>query len=344
MLQDQQNVGVSLISRVVELIQLYVDVVVLDQLPGKEEELVKQAVDVHRSVERAGLFSVNEEAQDLSTQSMLCLVVYFIAGYSLTSYGHLLSTTDAQIDEQVRNQTRLNVLNDSKSTVLQGLEWIQSYKLVDDFSLQDLQRSKPANVSREDKIAQFKAKKLLQQQVSDLSALNTSVDEEHRREFIRTKWLKYVTIESCALLQMIDDEIQLIKQKMEDSTDRFQQKQRDGGSVQFSKSSTPQSGPLLSREGKPLRPFVITVRNELQKQVFRPGHNLPTMSIDQYLENERARGNILSQNDSSQDAQKSEQDEDILQYDEAARQKAISWDQFKEDNPKGWGNKGSNIG
>ncbi|KAI3631945.1 hypothetical protein MIR68_009781 [Amoeboaphelidium protococcarum] len=343
MLQDQQYVGVPLISRVTGLIQLYVDVVILDQLPGKEEELVKQAVDVHRSVERAGLFSVNEEALDLSTQSMLCLVVYFIAGYSLTSHGHLLSATDVQIDEQVRNKTRLSVLNDSKSIVLQGLEWIQSYKLVDDANFQDLQRSKPANVSREDKIAQFKAKKLLEQQISDLSALNTSVDEEHRRDFIRTKWIKYVTIESCALLQMIDDEIQLIKQKMEDSSNRFHQKQQDG-SAQFSESLTPQSGPLLSREGKPLRPFVITSRNELQKQVFRPGHNLPTMSIDQYLENERARGNILSQNDSSQDAQKTEEDEDILQYDEAARQKAISWDQFKEDNPKGWGNKGSNIG
>jgi hypothetical protein len=47
---------------------------------------------------------------------------------------------------------------------------------------------------------------------------------------------------------------------------------------------------------KPLRPFVISNRGreEIQKQVFRPGHNLPTMTIDEYLELERQRGNILS--------------------------------------------------
>src|SRR3569833_2162300 len=50
-------------------------------------------------------------------------------------------------------------------------------------------------------------------------------------------------------------------------------------------------GPLLSKEGKPLQPFTIVGnRAEMAKAVFRPGHNLPTMSIDEYLEEERRRG------------------------------------------------------
>lgn len=75
-------------------------------------------------------------------------------------------------------------------------------------------------------------------------------------------------------------------------------------------------GPLLDQGGKvgnwssaspdipshvfqPLRPFTIlpggaTDRARLQGEVFRPDHRLPTMSVDQYLEIERQRGNIIT--------------------------------------------------
>lgn len=75
-------------------------------------------------------------------------------------------------------------------------------------------------------------------------------------------------------------------------------------------------GPLLDPTGKvnysrlllhtvlllltqPLRPFTIlpsdaTSRARLQAQVFGAGHRLPTMSIDEYLQIERERGNIIT--------------------------------------------------
>lgn len=76
-------------------------------------------------------------------------------------------------------------------------------------------------------------------------------------------------------------------------------------------------GPLLDPSGKvricvrsiqkedihclhqPLRPFTIlpagaSDRTRLQSQVFQADHRLPTMSIDQYLEIEQQRGNIIS--------------------------------------------------
>ena len=48
---------------------------------------------------------------------------------------------------------------------------------------------------------------------------------------------------------------------------------------------------------QPNQPFVIIndkTRQEIKSGVFKPHWNLPTMSIDQYLANEEARGNILS--------------------------------------------------
>jgi immunoglobulin-binding protein 1 len=56
----------------------------------------------------------------------------------------------------------------------------------------------------------------------------------------------------------------------------------------------PGGGPLLSKEGKPLRPFtLVDSRSRMKDEVFRPGHNLPTMTIDEYLEEEQRRGNII---------------------------------------------------
>lgn len=50
---------------------------------------------------------------------------------------------------------------------------------------------------------------------------------------------------------------------------------------------------------QPIRPFTIlpsgTIeRTRLQAEVFRPDHRLPTMTIDEYLEEERRRGNIIT--------------------------------------------------
>lgn len=96
------------------------------------------------------------------------------------------------------------------------------------------------------------------------------------------------------------------------------------------------SGPLLSKSGKPLQPFTLTTkRTELQQGVFRSGHNLPTMSIDEYLEEERKRGGILEGGTSNE---MPEPDEDDLDKADEETMKARAWDEFKEANPRGSGN------
>lgn len=66
------------------------------------------------------------------------------------------------------------------------------------------------------------------------------------------------------------------------------------------------SGPTRPRElisggGKVLRPFTIlpsttalSDRERLRSEVFRSSHRLPTMTIDEYLEEERRQGNIIT--------------------------------------------------
>ena len=87
------------------------------------------------------------------------------------------------------------------------------------------------------------------------------------------------------------------------------------------------NGPLLSKEGKPLRPFTLTSnRQELQRGVFRPGHNLPTMTIDEYLEEERRRGNIIEGGREASFRQP-EPDEDNIEKADSETMKAREWDE-----------------
>ncbi|KHN98181.1 TAP42-like protein [Metarhizium album ARSEF 1941] len=95
-------------------------------------------------------------------------------------------------------------------------------------------------------------------------------------------------------------------------------------------------GALLSRDGRPLQPFTLVgSRAELARGVFRPGHNLPTMSIDEYLAEEKRRGNFL---EGGTDPPRAEVDEDDMDAVDRETYKAREWDDFKDDNRRGAGN------
>lgn len=92
-----------------------------------------------------------------------------------------------------------------------------------------------------------------------------------------------------------------------------------------------------------LQPFVITAkRQQIGSEIFRPDHSLPTMSIEEYLEGELQKGGILASNESpnvlmSHANPPKSQDVEAIE-EEAARRKAIEWDDFVERNPRGLGN------
>ncbi|KAF4445654.1 TAP42 component of the Tor signaling pathway, partial [Fusarium albosuccineum] len=92
---------------------------------------------------------------------------------------------------------------------------------------------------------------------------------------------------------------------------------------------------LLSTQGKPLQPFTLVgSRDQMARDVFRSGHNLPTMSIDEYLEEEKRRGNILQ----GGVEEKKVVDEDDMEAVDREMYKQREWDEFVDHNPKGAGN------
>ena len=98
--------------------------------------------------------------------------------------------------------------------------------------------------------------------------------------------------------------------------------------------SSTKTGPILSAGGKPLRPFtLLDSRQTLKDGVFRPGHNLPTMTIDEYLEEERARGGIIEGGGEASGILP-EPDEDNIEKADEEIMKAREWDEYVEANPK----------
>ena len=67
--------------------------------------------------------------------------------------------------------------------------------------------------------------------------------------------------------------------------------------------------------------------------VFRSDYRLPTMSIDEFLEEEARRGGLIQGNDApSRPPEDSEDNHEAL---DAQTTKARDWDEFVEANPKG---------
>lgn len=96
-------------------------------------------------------------------------------------------------------------------------------------------------------------------------------------------------------------------------------------------------GPILDKKGKPMQPFtLLDRRSQLQQGVFRSGHNLPTMTIDEYLAEEHRQGNVLQGGEQS--GVQPVIDEDDLDKADEETMKARAWDEYVEANPKGAGN------
>lgn len=97
-------------------------------------------------------------------------------------------------------------------------------------------------------------------------------------------------------------------------------------------------GPILSKDGRPLKPFtLLDNRQKLRKGVFRPDHSLPTMTIDEYLAEEKRRGGMI-EGGGEQSGRPAEVDEDDLARADQETMKAREWDDYTEAHPKGSGN------
>lgn len=177
-------------------------------------------------------------------------------------------------------------------------------------------------------------------------------DDDVLRELYRTEIFLSVN-QALQSLEAINQEMEVIammpprtptrNQNFADTDSRARRKESSDYSERLDLSLSQLAargarGPILDTDGRPLRPFtLLDTRQRIQRGVFRPDHSLPTMTIDEYLEEEKRRGGMID-GGGPQSQQRALLDEDDFDKADEATMKARAWDDFIEENPKGSGN------
>ncbi|KAI1352004.1 TAP42-like family protein [Xylaria sp. FL0043] len=306
-------------------------------------------------IDKISLFSTNESLEDLATSDIPYLLVF-------CHTAELLQKVSASSPLE-----RKRILTSTRDAYERFLHLLDSYsilspqdkKLFAEYSEDPTNFStistKDPNARRNAKIANFKAEKELKQKLEYMRNSPRYVEDGGDEEAVRELYLANIALSvhmTFQGLEGINREVEVLAQApiplmpqhttiQEDERRRKESIDMDNYSEKLDAPLRLQAGskgPLLSKEGKPLRPFTLVGdRQELQRGVFRPGHNLPTMSIDEYLEEERRRGGIIEGGGEASGRQP-EPDEDNMEKADEETMKARAWDEFTEANPRGSGN------
>jgi hypothetical protein len=310
--------------------------------------------------QRVSLFSPNESLEDINSSDLQYLLLHY-------RLAELIGRISSGIAE------RKNNLEKAQKSYEQYLKQLDNYDLLSkgDSALLESYQESPTTFStastsdaaqrRDIKIRRFKEEKELKQKLAYLQQNPEALanDDAAYRNLQLTN-IAYATHQTFAALESLAQELHIISlapppdartdnnANQNSPYDTRDRSSRLSDSIGFSDRldappghlSAGLRGPLLDAKGKPLRPFTLTsstTRQEFQKGVFRPDYNLPTMSIDEYLEEERRRGGMIEGGGEASGI-KPQIDEDDYDLADQATMKAREWDEFTESNPKGSGN------
>jgi len=314
------------------------------------QELLQSAISLYERclqlADSISLFSPNETLEDVATNDLQYLTLnYYLA--------------DLQVRRQYVN--RKEILSDAQTAYSRFIRQLDSYDILTsaDSKLYEQYLEAPTTFStastsdpaarRETKIRRFKEEKELKNNLEFLQqnpAATQNDDALYRK--MQLARISFCIHQTFAALESIAQELHILSlapkepQRREEGQirdDRERGRPTDGYSERLdSPLSAGLTGPLLSADGKPMRPFtLLDKRSEFRNGVFRPDHSLPTMTIDEYLEEERRRGGMI-EGGGAQSGMKPEPDEDDIAKADEETLKARAWDDYVEANPKGSGN------
>lgn len=304
------------------------------------------------------LFSPNESLEDIASADL----VYLLLHNRLGDLSLKLPATNSQT-------RKANILRASDE-YSEFLKLLDSYDILpaEDAALYERYREAPTTFStsastdaaarRESKILRFRHERELKRKLEYLVQNPTALqnDDAAYRELQLTN-VSYCAHQTFQALEGIAQELHILslappetperRRVLEgEAQDNQDARERGGRNADGYNSrldmrqhlSAGMRGPLLDKKGKPLQPFtLLDNRSRMQNGVFRPDHSLPTMTIDEYLEEERKRGGMID-GGGPQSGIAPEVDEDDMERADRETMKARDWDEFVESNPKGSGN------
>ncbi|KAI4229532.1 MAG: hypothetical protein L6R36_000796 [Xanthoria steineri] len=316
--------------------------------------------------DRLAIFSPNETEDDIASGDLQYLLINHYLGELLRQD----STTD-----------RTTVLHQAQTAYEHYLKLLDTYDMLsnadsklhqrylsnrDNFSL--LSTADPT-ARRNTKITRYKHEQELKLKLRSLAqvplALQTDHDDDAASREIYLAEIQLCTHNTFHALDLIAQELQILALMPQTSPApqpeerEIDYRHRNGiPNTNSNKShddtyserldppisqllNTSKAGPLLSKDGKPLKPFtLLDSRQRLRNGVFRPDHALPTMTIDEYLAEEKRRGGIVDGGGGpgAGPIQEGDDEDDDVEKADRETMKKREWDEYVEANPKGSGN------
>lgn len=313
-----------------------------EEYQARVGKAIDEFVELKATITGRGIFSTNESFEDINTSEIKYLVVDY----------HL-----ANLYQEFQGQSRVQNLKKSIICYLHFLTNLANYGLLErseeakvellkkePFTLQSLHVD--AQLRRDEKIANYRLEKQLAVKLEQLDKLESNEDDYNNadEELIRdlsTSELKLFTIRSFDTIRVLQQELEIVMnapelklQEIEDDDPR----QRKNDPTKFTDKLEYVNKDVLSKDGKILRPFTLMKRSDLQRNVYGTGQYLPTMTVEELLEQELANGGMVNGSGGNDGAYGSDQDEDDMEKADEETYKKRQWDDFTESHAKGSGN------
>ncbi|KAJ1934107.1 Type 2A phosphatase-associated protein 42 [Linderina macrospora] len=328
-------------------------------LPSSGAEYQKQAqalIDLLtvclEQIKRLDLFSSNETPDDYSTSELKLILTDAYLGESLQKLNSSAHVTRLSLLEKSRHHydqflslcQNLGILQPAERKIL---ELVKAHKPL----------AADPGASRMQKIERFKAIRAMSQEITALeSRLATATASDDTDEAEREYAVKLIRLKIQQViddLSMLESELDMARQmeqrradpdRRQNEEERSKEWRLDPQTYRVNPATGQPNRPVFNAKGQPMQPFVLTNdRQKIKDSVFRPGWALPTMTVDQYLQQEQERGNIISGGGKEPD-EKPEIDDNDHDALDTETMKQREWDDFKDNNPKGMGNRGGNRG
>jgi hypothetical protein len=323
---------------------------------------------VHRDIITLSLFSSNETIEDVSTKSIPFLALEHFLAMAFAG----LPVAPGKMKERKGHVVRSLDLWSSFFGRLETLEVLSNEEVEEYHKLmEELDASNPMPPpNRDAKIAKFKASQQTKKDIERLKALRErrsrcdvaaeeemdGHDEESLERFVALKQLalhKGVALENWASSRR---EMPMIEMMVKMEEER-QVGEKHRGAAQVQDQRPPPSGkPLqLTRITKDAAGQIQIKRDEVRSKVFRPGWNQPTMSLEELGEREYRAAIEREEHQKQAEAEQKSQPrryedlirdgmEDNVDLVDASAKLDRDWDDFKDANPRGSGNKHANRG
>lgn len=336
-----------------------------------QDKLVKllgSLLRIRHQVYALSLFSDNETLDDLNTKDIKFLGADYYFGELLSKkVDYIQGTQSLDFDKKLKNLTK------AREYLIDFLIALKNYRILNEFQLQkidgfkekyepkleELRYNDPA-LRREEKIANFKLEKQINENIQYIEKKfpkffaeeedqdENSIDEESLRELYLSK-LRLLSLKTFTQLEMLNMETQVLKNRpriteISDAEPKIPigdkenhlTGENDYGYTEKLESINKGKDQLLSKEGKVLQPFtIVSKKDDIQKKVFGYGQTLPTMSVEEYIDEEIKRGGIKTETITGEEKEESSDDSD--DDDEKVYEKR-EWDEFKDEHHRGEGN------